>query len=405
MARDDVQSLDPPGWGTRLVMLGGGLLAALAMMGITSVLPAIEADLARRPGDGLMVKQLVGIVSLAMMVGAPLAGFLVDRVGLRPLLVTSALVYAVAGTAGLYLDALPMLVLSRLFVGVAAAAIQIISITLINTRLDGQDRARWMGVHIAVAMIGTIVIHPVAGALGELSWRWPFGLYAIGLLMVPVALLERSPVAAMPAPAGSARAQRLLAWFPFRYALLALFIGGISYLPMVYIPFLLRQHGMESPSLIALVLTADSAVGAVMAMLYGRARRRLSTNGAFVFSFASAGLGTLVAALSPSIAGVVAGLMIFGFGVGWFIANLMTALASQVTKAQQGRAAGLVKAAHFLSAPICIALIEPIARVYGPASVMLIVSVTAFGLLIVMGWRMLRSGNRSADTVGQPAHG
>jgi MFS family permease len=404
-----------PGWGTRALMLGGGLLGAMAMMAITSVLPKIQADLAHGPQDSLLIKQLVGVVSLAMVVGAPLAGFLVDRIGLRFVLVTAALVYAIAGTAGLYLNGLPLLVASRAFVGLAAAAIQIISITLINTRLAPEQRPKWMGAHIAVAMIGTIIVHPLAGFLGELGWRWPFALYAVGVLMVPVALFERSslPAALSNAPptARSTGRQLPFAWFPFRYAVMALFVGGVSLLPMVYIPFLLRQHGMESSSLISLVLTADSLAGAIMALLYGRARRRLSTNGAFAVSFAATAVGTFIAALSPTIFGVVTGLLIFGFGVGWFVANLITAVAAKVTQAQQGRAAGLVKAAHFLSAPICITLMEPFARVHGPASAMLVVSATALLLFIVVGVRIVqerRSGNHSEpaiDTLVQPVHG
>jgi MFS family permease len=393
-------ALPTPTLGTRAIMLGGGLLGALALMAITSVLPRIEAELGQRPSDSLLVKQLVGVVSLTMVIGAPLAGFLVDRVGLRVVLVLSALVYAVAGTAGLYLDGLPLLVVSRAFVGIAAAAIQITSITLINTRLPVEQRARWMGAHIAVAMIGTIIVHPLAGFLGEIGWRWPFALYAVGLLMVPVALFDRSPseagqTLATPAKdrpdAETRRKARLLSWFPLRYAVLALFIGGISYVPMVYIPFLLRAHGMESPSLISLVLTADSIAGAIMAMLYGRARRRLSSNGAFAFSFAMTAAGTFVAAISPTIVGVVTGLLIFGFGVGWFIANLMTALGVAVSRAQQGRAVGLVKASHFLSAPLCIMVMEPFARAHGPASAMLVVSATALILLVITGARMMQT--------------
>jgi MFS family permease len=406
-----------PGWGLSVLMLGGGLLGAMALMAITSVLPKIATALAHGPGDGLLIKQLVGVVSLAMVVGAPLSGLLVDRLGLRPVLVASALLYAVAGTAGLYLNGLPLLLASRLFVGVAAAAIQVTSITLINTRLNPDDRAKWIGWHMATAMIGTIVVHPLAGFLGEFSWRWPFALYAVGLLVVPVALLDPAIGKASPAeePQAQAVAPRggpgLFGWFPFHYVLLALFIGGVTYVPMIYVPFLLRQHGLESSTLISLVLTADSVIGAAMALFYGHARRKVSAHGAFAFSFAMTGVGTLVASLSPGVPGVVVGLIVFGFGMGWFISNLMTALAAKVGRAQQGRATGYVKAAHFLSAPVCVVLMEPLSRAYGPQGVMLAVSATALALLALMLMRMAqlrRRDHRIARAEGRvttPAHG
>ena len=123
------------------------------------------------------------------------------------------------------------------------------------------------------------------------------------------------------------------------------------------------------------------------------------------------GLGTLVASLSPSIPGIVVGLIIFGFGVGWFISNLMTALAAKVGRAQQGRATGYVKAAHFLSAPVCVVLMEPLSRAYGPQGVMLAVSATALVLLLLMLLRMAqlrRRDHKVAQAEGRvttPAHG
>lgn len=374
-------------------MAGGGLLSALALIGILSVLPKIATDMAHGPQDGMLVKQLVGIVSLAMVLGSPLAGFLVDRLGLRRVLISASLIYAIAGTAGLYLDGLKFLVASRFFVGMSAATIQIISFTLINTRLDGQQRAKWMGIHVSFAMIGTIIIHPLAGLLGEAGWRWPFALYAIGLLVAFAGMLDRS--LADPAPTVRPEAGRIepvgqafFSWFPFRYMPLAFCVGTIAFLPMVHLPFLLRQHGLESTSLISLVLTADSVVGAGMAILYGRARKSYSANAAFAFSFAMTGLGTLVAALSPGSLGVIAGMFIFGFGIGWLVPNLMTAVASKVTQGRQGRTAGLIKAAHFIATPICIALVEPLVRKYGAQTAMFAVAALALTMFCVMAYRL-----------------
>jgi MFS family permease len=377
--------------GAKLVILAGGLIASLALMAIASVLPQIDLALARAPGDHMLVKQLVGAVALAMVVGASIVGFLIDRLGIRRVLITAAIIYALAGTAGLYLADLHSLLVSRLFVGVSAAAIQVACITLINTRLEGVARARWMGLHVSVAMFTAIFAHPVAGALGEISWRLPFALYALGLVLIPAALRLRDivPDASGGAPAKAQRAA-LPAWFPFRYLLLAFAIGTLALMPSVQVPFLLREKGLIRPSEIALVLTADSLAGAMMAMLYGRARAHISAHAAFAFSFATAAVGLLVAAMAENVAAVIAGLLIYGLGIGWFVPNLMTSLSSHVAPVHQGRAAGIVKAAHFLSAPVAVALVEPLARSYGPAGTLYAASGLAFGCLMVTGWRYLQ---------------
>ena len=214
--------------------------------------------------------------------------------------------------------------------------------------------------------------------------------------LLDTSLDDPAPIAKPASASPNKDSQKFLSWFPFRYMPLGFCFGAIAFLPMVHVPFLLRQHGMESTSLISLVLTADSVVGAVMAILYGRARQSYSANAVFAFSFAMTGLGTLIAALSPNNVGVIAGMLVFGFGIGWMVPNLMTSVATKVSQARQGRTAGLVKAAHFLATPLCIPLMEPFARKYGAQSAMFAVSALAFLMLCLMVYRIV--------TTRQPGH-
>src|SRR5580692_4223811 len=165
----------------KLVVLLSGMLSALCLTAINSVLPSIARDLAHGPNDAMLVKQLIGAVALAMAAGAPLGGYLADKIGLRPTLFGASVLYTVAGTAGLYLNSLPLLLVSRLLLGLAAASIQVLGLTMINTTLKGNARAKWMGLHISVAIFSTLFFQPLAGLLGEISWRLPFALYAGGL--------------------------------------------------------------------------------------------------------------------------------------------------------------------------------------------------------------------------------
>ena len=390
----------------RILMLAGGALASLALIAVNSVLPAIDAALAHGPRDSMLVKQMLGAVGLAMVVGAPLGGFLVDRLGLRPLVVGCALVYTLAGTAGLYLSSLPLLVASRLVIGVASGMLQVISLTTINTRLAGTQRARWMGYHISVAMVGTLALHPLAGLLGDHGWRWPFALYFAGLVMVPVGLLQerRAPCrAAIAGPAVEADpvVRSLLAAFPYHYVPFALAIGTIVFAPTVYLPFILRERGFGSPLLISLVLTADSVAGTIMAMLYGRARQRLSGHDCFAVSFTFTTLGLAIAIFAPFTWLFIVGIMVYGVGVGWLIANLITSLSEKLAEAQQGRATGFVKAAHFASAPLAILILEPLVRAHGPMTALAISGGLSAGLLVLIavrrGWSPTRLRTAPAD--------
>jgi MFS family permease len=379
----------PINWGIKTVMLGGGVSIAITLGALSPVLPKIDAALARTPNDSLLIKLLATIVGLTMVVGAPVTGVLVDRIGVRRVLIVACVVYAIAGTAGLYLESLAALIGSRLLLGLVAASIATVSMTLINSRLDVSERAKWMGGHVAVATIGGLILNPIAGLLGEISWRGPFALYALGLLLAGIAIfgVDNWRPARRASPA--APSQRVWAWFPARYAFLAICIGSVTYLPLVYLPFLAREAGVTSPFVISLVLLVDTTLTAIMATLFGRFRRPVSSQVAFASSFAFTAVGMSITAMSPSLTGIMIGMMFFGTGVGWFVPNLMTAAAQCVAADQQGRTVGFVKAAHYLAAPLCTVMVEPLTRHVGPKGAMLVGASLSLCLLAVFVFQLV----------------
>ncbi len=389
----------------KLLILLSGILSAMCLTAINSVLPSIARELARGPNDAMLVKQLLGAVALAMAAGAPLGGFLADKIGLRRTLFIAASVYTVAGTAGLYLSDLKLLLVSRLLLGLAAAAIQVLGLTMVNTQLAGNARARWMGLHVSVAIFGTLFIHPVAGLLGEISWRLPFALYGLGAVLLVAVLFGRGAAAAAPARTEAAAAEPagpgIVTWFPWHYLVLAFAIGAMTFLPTVSIPFQLRDQAGASPSTIAYVLTGSSVIGMVMAYLYGSARRVLSVHTAFLLGFGVAGSGALIAASATGFHGVLLGLGLHSLGIAWFVPNLMTSLGSKVTRQQQGRAAGLVKVPQFLAMPICVTLIQPFVAQYGEVIAMKAVAAIGLVMFVAMLARMLTTGRARAAVAAE----
>jgi predicted MFS family arabinose efflux permease len=378
----------PLNWPTAFVMLSGGLMVTIAMAALTPVLPQIQDALAHSDHQKLLVKMLVPIIGATMVVGAPLTGYLIDRLRMRSILITYCIIFGVGGTAGLYLSDLYALLFTRLLVGLGAAGIATISMTLINTRLDGNGRARWMGYHVSTAMFGSLLVHPVVGALGELGWRWPFIMYAAGLIIAAVAMAGLQDPKLLGSAERSERASRVernpLKWFPLWFLPFALAMGAVTYLPNVYLGFVVREVGVSSPSVIALVMLADAILGACMALLFGRSQRYISSTAAFIFSFSCTGTGLLIVSLAPSFTVVVVGMLVFGFGIGWFVPNLMTAVARRVSQQQQGQAVGIIKAAHYLASPLAILAVEPIARLYGPTGATATGSALSFCVVAAM---------------------
>lgn len=385
----------PAPWGVKAMILAGGPAVGLALGGVSVVLPKIQAELAHGAEDQFLVKMLAGSVGAAMLIGAPLTGFLSDRLGLRKVLFLTYLVFTIAGSAGLYLNNLPVFVAARFLLGVAGSGAVTASIIIINKRLAPSERPTWMGAYIAASYIATFLLHPLAGFLAELNWHYAFIVYLAGAPFILIALtsfdaLPKNPVKVVET---GEKEGSIFKWFPYRLAGLGLIMGFIVYLVVIYVPFQLALMGV-GPGKASLYLLASSATGTVTSLLFGRMRRRLSDDAAFIFAFATTGVGGIVMGLATDQLMVAIGLAIAGLGVGWFMPNLMVVVGKSVNSNQQGRAAGLVKASNYVSMPLCIMVLEGLSQAYGPWLPVFMSGVLGLGLMLFYIVRVLsrRSG-------------
>lgn len=378
----DESPYPPLGLGPRLIILAGGPCISLATSIIQPILPKIQNDLAHTATEAFLVKMLVGIMGVAMVIGAALTGFLVDRFGLKRVITANYVLYALAGTAGVYLNDLHWLLAARFLFGMAASGAATGSIIVINSLMAEQGRASWLGYYNAVAQMSSVLLNPLSGFLGTMNWHWSFAIYGFAAPLAIVAFAAFGPKVTVHRQETPSDPEPLVRWFPFRFAVIGLLIGVIIYMPAVYLPFLLTHLGMTSPQLISFVLTGDIIAGTVSALLYGRVRRSLSEAAAFKIAFGLCGLGLLIAGLAPNYVLVIVGSVFFGIGVAWFIPTLMTATAARVTPDRQGRAAGLVKGANYMGSPIAVFLAEPVGRHFGPSGAILTAAGIALALLL-----------------------
>jgi MFS family permease len=104
------------------VLLASSPCSALMYTAIAPILPQLAAHLGG--GDGALYAQLIMTMpSIGLMVGGPVIGWGAELIGPRPVLIAALAIYAVAGSAGLYLDGVGALLASRLLLGLAVAGI------------------------------------------------------------------------------------------------------------------------------------------------------------------------------------------------------------------------------------------------------------------------------------------
>lgn len=335
----------PPDFLTRLTLL---LLAALTIMSgatIAPALPAMQAHFADQPNAELLVKLALTIVGLAIALSAPLSGVLADRVGRRPVLIGSLLLYALGGASGLVVSSLGALLVGRVILGLAVAGTMTAGGALINDLFSGPARGKFLSQQAAFTSFGGAVLLPLGGLLAGVGWRAPFAIYFIALLILP--LVFRLP-RGLPAAIVSTEPEGKPAWAAIGlvYAL-ALAYMVIFYLMPAQGPFLMKFLG-ATPAATGLLLGAFTLTAAITSLVYSRVSGRFDPRAVSALGFGLVAGGWAVVSQGQSIAGVVPGLIVAGLGGGLVLPNLYTWLADITPSLWRGRIVAGMSSAVFL---------------------------------------------------------
>lgn len=189
--------------------MAGSCLPILGAVLIAPVLPKMQDHFASVPGAKALVPLALTVPALALALLAPFAGMIVDRLGRKRLLIVATLLYAVFGTAPLWLDSLGAIIASRALVGVTEAAIMTCCTTLIGDYYSGHRRVKYLALQTMCASASATVFFVLGGAAGSAGWRVPFWVYAVSLMLAPLmATVLTNPAPRTPTEESSAGAAR-----------------------------------------------------------------------------------------------------------------------------------------------------------------------------------------------------
>ncbi len=292
-----------------IALLLAASLTILSNSLISPALPGIEARFAGEDNAALLARLLVTAPSLMVAILAPFAGAMADRFGRRPQLIAGVALFAIAGTAGLYLPTLHLILASRLMLGVSVALIMTAQTALIGDYFHGAARGKFMGLQIAATNFGGLIFLVLAGWLAAASPLGPFAIYGIAAVYLPVMLLAlRRPQDAGPG-AHAAATDGEAGWIA-TLALVVLLAGlcfVCFYLLPTQAPYFLATLGHPEPQAAGLLMGAMTLAGGVMSLFFSPVRLRLGRAGtpALGFLFFAAGflLFSAAGSFGPALLG------------------------------------------------------------------------------------------------------
>ena len=388
-------------WSVKLTLLLTSTLTIMAGATIAPSLPAMQVHFTSVENAEFWVLLVLTMPALFIALGAPLAGQLVDKIGRKPLLTGSALLYGLAGSSGFVLDSLFQMLVGRALLGLAVAGIMVSSTTLIADYYQGDRRSSFMGLQAAFMSLGGVVFLSVGGIIADLNWRFPFLIYLFASLLIPLILgLLFEPTKAEKNPQkledsqiqSEAMSLKLLALI---YSS-ALILQIVFYMIPVQLPFYLEQLMGAGATQSGLAIAMVTLFGAIASLNYGRLKRRWSYFRILAMAFVLLGIGYCGIGLAGNYSLILLALLFAGFGLGLLTPNLNLWTTTSVPAEYRGRALGGLTTSLFLGqfcSPIVTQLVAPSASlksIYGLTGVIVVV---LGGMLVLFQKPMQRQIN------------
>jgi MFS family permease len=380
----------------RAILLLGSTLTVMVGALISPALPEMQAVFAATPRVRWLVPLVLTLPSLVIVVVGLGAGYLADRYGARTVLAASLALYGVAGSAGLWVDSLEALLVSRAVFGLAIAGVVTANTTLTADYFEGGERQRFMGLQAACMGLSGVVFALAGGGLADLSWRGPFALYLAAFLLLPGVLFALHA----PARTGAGRvrsrgARTPIAWLELGLVLALAFVAMVLFfLIPVQVPFYIAERTGGGPRTIGLLLALFNVCAAGASLRYRQMRlaEGPATISIALFGLVAAGYFLLAMARDP--VAIAAALLVGGVGFGMLIPHLSVWLTDRAPERLRGRFVGALSTSFYLGQFVSPLLAHPLIGDRGRATVFLAAAALsgAIAIAFAVGWLGRRGG-------------
>ncbi|WP_343596400.1 MFS transporter [Pseudomonas sp.] len=309
-------------------------VASLTIMVGCVIVPGLPT-IAHKLGVGNAASWLVTVPSLGVIVFGPMAGKLIDRIGLYKSLCLGLFAYGLLGMLGCIFHG-PAIFVDRLLLGGSTAMIMAAGTGLISEFYEGNARLNMIARQGMSIELGGVLFLSAAGLLANVGWQWPFALYlcawvllALVLVCVPQPSVTRHSTPAGEISRSPSAALRLV------YALATLSMI-VFFSAIIMLPLRLHDIGLNEAQ-VGYFLSGVSLVAVGAAALMPIAARKAGEHGTLIFGLAFYALAHLAFVTAEGMtlmieAGICLGL---GFGLTVPLLNHMTIELSHA--AQRGR--------------------------------------------------------------------
>lgn len=303
------------------------LLAALfPILGISLISPVLNSLLDPFNATSANIGLMISVYTAPPIVLIPVAGWLADKFGRKLVLVSSLMLFGLAGVAIAFSTDFQTALSLRFLQGVSFAGLNPIIITSIGDLYDGDREATGQGIRFMFSSFSSTIFPLLAGVLVILAWQYPFLLYGLAIPAALALLLwfeEPSPQEpSIKNPHDSVSYPRLLIRLARQPRVLALLFARVLMIP-IWIGFitynsLIVSRGLHGTPFVAGLLVAlgffvmgisASQAGRITSMVDSRLYPLIAAN-------VCVGVGFIAVLFAPTLLIALVGIAIAGSGFG-----------------------------------------------------------------------------------------
>ena len=375
-------------WAFRLTLLPALTGQAMMVAVLGPVVPALAIYFGGGP-QGALAAQLVAISPFAgLMAGGLGSGWGIRAVGLKSFASGGALLYALAGLAGLFVSRLSLLLAAGCVLGLGAVFLLTGLSGLTAIAYHEDERGKLLGLQSAIASLFNITFGLAAGILSEtLGWRVPFGFFLVfGAVMTMLCTAAIPPVARKAVSEVVAPAHT--AWASWSVWLAGAAAFMIVMAEVTQLPFLLEAGGLTSAGTRAVILTGITIAATLASFGYGLMRSRIGDRGLIVITGITGVAGWILLGFwSGGTPAAFLGASLLGIGGGILVPLLYAAVMRLAPGESSGQAIGLLNVAICIGCILNPLLSKAPSETFGLKGFMFVLALlTAIVMTVALMW-------------------
>lgn len=384
-----------------IIIAGISILPMMAVITLMPVIPTIRNNFSDIPNIDILAPLVISAPGLCVALFAPYAGYLVDKMGRRKLLLIFTILYGLGGILPFFIESFWWLIAGRMILGIGEAFILTVGNTLLGDYFEESKRHTWIMVQSIIGPALGFFVITGSGYLSSIGWQYPFLLYSFTFLITigsyflifepnKKELTQENKTSNLPKDK-----------FPTSLILkisITTFIASVLYyVYTLHFSLALDEIGITDPKKVGNITALASLmvpIGAIFFKFIGKKSDRLQ----FGIMFTFIGVGLIGIGLSTNLTMVWASAIIQQFGCGMAIPVLIAYGLRSVPANIRGRGMGFWSSGFFLGLFLSPFIVGAVSKITGSLSSAFIALGILCILLTIINWFLNKEQSTKAQT-------